>query len=351
MPAFALFRAYGRPRLLPLNLTISFSFRCNSRCKTCNIHRKETPELNHEEWKRIFANYGRNLFWATISGGEPFLRKDLTSLVGLLYDHCRPSIINIPTNGFLTDGIVSAIADITEYCRRSQIIVNLSIDDIGARHDEIRGLPGSSGRALETFRRLKSMHAPNLSVGIHTVISRFNAQRMPIIAADLAGLEPDSYIAEIAEEREELGTIGAKIAPDIESFSRAAFHVVQEQASMRPHRLGSLTRSFRQEYYFLAERILRRREQVLPCYCGFASAHIAPNGDVWMCCIKAEPAGNLRESGFSFRKIWLSPGADDLRRSIRAGRCYCPLANAAYVNMLFSPRTLARIVWHLLRSA
>ena len=40
-----------------------------------------------------------------------------------------------------------------------------------------------------------------------------------------------------------------------------------------------------------------------------ASAQIAPNGDVWTCCIRAESMGNLRESGFDFMKVWTSKRA------------------------------------------
>jgi MoaA/NifB/PqqE/SkfB family radical SAM enzyme len=126
---------------------------------------------------------------------------------------------------------------------------------------------------------------------------------------------------------------------------------MQRQADLPSGRIGRLTRAFRREYYAVVERVLRTRTQVLPCYCGYATAHLAPNGDVWMCCVIAEPAGNLRESGGRFLPVWRSPKAEALRRPIRAGRCFCPLANAAYVNLLFSPRSMARIGIHLLKDA
>ena len=44
---------------------------------------------------------GRTPFWFTMSGGEPFLRKDLVELCASAFRHCRPAIINIPTNGLL----------------------------------------------------------------------------------------------------------------------------------------------------------------------------------------------------------------------------------------------------------
>jgi len=74
-----------------------------------------------------------------------------------------------------------------------------------------------------------------------------------------------------------------------------------------------------------------------------ASAQIAPNGDVWTCCIRAESVGNLREHNYDFKSTWNTARANELRRSIKAGECYCPLANASYTNMLCHVPTLAGV--------
>ena len=91
------------------------------------------------------------------------------------------------------------------------------------------------------------------------------------------------------------------------------------------------------------------QRQVIPCMAGVASAQIAPNGDVWTCCIRAEPMGNLREAGFDLRRVWNSPRADELRGSIRRGECHCPLANAAYSSMLCDPPSLWHVGWNMLK--
>ena len=54
--------------------------------------------------------------------------------------------------------------------------------------------------------------------------------------------------------------------------------------------------------------------------------------------------GNLRDHDYDFR-VGLAhrASADELRRSIKAGECYCPLANAAYTNMLTHGPTLRKV--------
>ncbi len=349
VPQYYLFRLTGKKSILPMNLTLSVSYKCNSRCKTCNIYNRKAEELSIEEWEAIFQNYGKGMTWVTMSGGEPFLRKDFTEIVCMMYDICQPSIINIPTNGILKDQIPENVEKIAFHCKDAKIVINISLDEIEAKHDFIRGVKGNYSKALETFSGLKNLGASNLSVGIHTVISKYNVERIPQIYGELIKLNPDSYITEIAEERVELGTIGSAITPEYTDYVRAVDFLVKELENLPLKKIGKITKAFRLQYYEMVKRLLKEKKQQIPCYSGFASAQIAPDGDVWMCCIKAEPVGNLRNVGYDFRKIWVSEKASALREKIKNGECYCPLANAAYTNMLHDIKSLLKVGWNYLR--
>ena len=182
----------------PLNLTISLDYKCNSRCLTCNIWKKEVIPFSLEEYKALFANMGKVL-WVTFSGGEPFLRKDLVEICTSFYLECRPSFINIPTNGILYKRIPFMIEEIAGNCSEAEIIVNLSLDQWGEEHDRIRQVPGNFEKAIKTYEALRKLSIPNLTMGIHTVISRYNVKDFHEIYHKLTDLKPDSYIAEIAE--------------------------------------------------------------------------------------------------------------------------------------------------------
>ena len=106
---------------------------------------------------------------------------------------------------------------------------------------------------------------------------------------------------------------------------------------------AGVTQAFRREYYEIVKRTLREHRQIIPCMAGVASAQIAPNGDVWTCCVRAESMGNLREHDYDFGTVWRSAQAQELRRSIKAGECFCPLANAAYTNMLLHTPTVLKV--------
>jgi MoaA/NifB/PqqE/SkfB family radical SAM enzyme len=338
--------ALGKPLALPMNLTISVSYRCNSRCKTCNVWQRPNDDFTLEEYEKTFESIGRDAYWFTFSGGEPTLRKDLPEIIEAAYRHCRPGIINIPTNGIQDKAIPARVERILQAAPKSDVIVNLSLDGIGEKHDVVRGVKGNFKRAMSTYAALKDLKSRyrNFTLGVHTVISNFNVDDFEQIHAYVRDqLQPDSFISEIAEERVELDTVGMGITPPIERYGPAIERLQEGIRNSEFKSVSRVTQAFRDRYYDHVKRTLVEKRQVIPCMAGVASAQIAPNGDVWTCCIRAESVGNLRDHGYDFRSAWTTVKADELRRSIKAGECHCPLANASYTNMLCHAPTLAHV--------
>ena len=135
IPALKATYRTGRVLSLPVNITVSGSYRCNSRCKTCNVWLLPNDDMTLEEWDRTFESLGRAPYWFTFSGGEPTLRKDLPDMVGSAYRHCRPGIINIPTNGIQQKIIPGSVERVLQVAPKSEVIINLSLDGVGLKHD------------------------------------------------------------------------------------------------------------------------------------------------------------------------------------------------------------------------
>lgn len=350
VPLFKLYRRFGWPRMLPLSLTLSPSPKCNSRCLTCNIWMKREDELTIEEWDKVLASLGRAPYWFTISGGEPLMYPHVVELARLAYQHCRPGVINIPTNGILPS-IPERVERIARSCPESQLIVNLSLDGVGKQHDYIRGVPGNFEKFEERLGELLALRAslPNLTVGIHSVVSTFSVGHLDqlIAYADRSGA--DQFITEIAEPRVELDTIGLPITPSPEDYSKAIDRLIAYVEGKRFTGMARFTEAFRVEYYKLVKRILDEQDQVIDCYAGWVSAQIYADGTVWPCCVRADNLGNLRSHGYDFGSIWFGEKLEQVRRSIAAKECHCPLANATYTNMLHDIPTLARVSSKLVR--
>src|SRR5579862_3991843 len=352
IPALKATYATGRVLALPVNITVSVSYRCNSRCKTCNVWLLPNDDLTLAEWDRVFETIGRDAYWFTFSGGEPTLRKDLPEMVGAAYRHCRPGIVNIPTNGIQDKIIPGRIERVLQAAPTSEVIVNLSLDGVGEKHDVVRGVKGNFERAMRTYAGLKALKARyrNFTLGVHTVISNFNIDEFENIYSFVRNeLKPDSYISEIAEERVELDTVGMGITPPIQKYQPVIDRLQEGIRKAEFSGVSRITQAFRDRYYDIVKRTLVEKRQIIPCLAGVASAQIAPNGDVWTCCIRAESVGNLREYNYDFKAAWSTAKASELRKSIKAGECYCPLANASYTNMLCNTPTVASVASDLVR--
>jgi MoaA/NifB/PqqE/SkfB family radical SAM enzyme len=138
------------------------------------------------------------------------------------------------------------------------------------------------------------------------------------------------------------------ITPSPQAYREAVTYLRRGIASRRSWRpLARLVESLRFEYYDLAARILEERRQVIDCCAGLASAHLAPDGHVWGCCVRAEPLGNVRDHDYDFRTVWRSARAEAFRASVKNRECACPMANASYTNLLLDPRSLVRVMRNL----
>src|SRR5260370_14679239 len=201
-------------------------------------------------------------------------------MVEAAYRHCRPGIINIPTNGIQDKIIPERIERVLQAAPTSDVIVNLSLDGVGEKHDIVRGVKGNFERAIRTYAGLKALQGryKNFTLGVHTVISTFNIDEFEHIYAFVRDdLKPDQFISEIAEERVELDTVGMGITPPIEKYQPG---IDRLQAGIREGEVATggapLKQAFRDRYYDLVKRTLVEQRQGSPCLAGMGSAHVAP---------------------------------------------------------------------------
>jgi MoaA/NifB/PqqE/SkfB family radical SAM enzyme len=342
----------------PINVTFSVTMRCQSRCKTCFIWKhQDREEMDLDSIERMFRSIGWTYFF-NVSGGEPFLRDDLPEIVGLACRHMRPAVVHIPTNA-LTPELIERLTERTLQVMEREapgtvLTIKPSMDGVGEMHDEIRGVPGNFDKLLETLERLKRLRERYhyLQVGVGTVISRYNADRLQEIIDYARDLDVDTYINEIAEEREEFFNLGTGITPDGSSYGRIMemFKSTVRRKLREMPLLGRITTAFRVVYYDLVVRILEEKRQVIPCYAGILNVHINADGSIWPCAMLAYKRDMGRVGvDADFREIWHSETSRSIRRSIRSGECACPLANQAYSNILLHPPSLLKAIWIAIR--
>jgi len=137
----------------------------------CDIWKiKDFPELPVAEYKKL----PKSLKDVNISGGEPFLRKDLTEIVIMVKNACPRARVVISSNGFLTELVLLQMQKILKI--KPDIGIAISIDGLDEMHNEIRGIPDGFERCMATIDGLKKMGMKNIRIGF-TVTER-NAEQL-----------------------------------------------------------------------------------------------------------------------------------------------------------------------------
>ncbi|MDD5012049.1 MAG: radical SAM protein [Candidatus Nanoarchaeia archaeon] len=127
---------------------------CNSRCKTCFLWKnKKREELDFEILEK-FAETGlfKKIRFLSLTGGEPFLRKDIDKIVNMFKQKNKKLHITILSNALMPDVIYEKVKNMPK-----DVLITLSFNGKEETHDETRGIGGNFKKLLETIEKLRSL--------------------------------------------------------------------------------------------------------------------------------------------------------------------------------------------------
>lgn len=332
----------------PRFLTYTVTFTCNARCVMCDSWKKSGEgDLSLTDVDRIFRQLPR-LDAVRLTGGEPFVRKDMVGIAELVKAYLRPAFLHVTTNGFLTDRIV-------EFCeqrpRQMPLQLLVSIDGFGAKHDAVRGHRHAWSSAVRTLEALAPRRKElGLSLAVNqTVIDAEGAEHYGRLRDFLAPLGIHNQVVVAYQES---ATYSVQSEVDVAPTAAGQFSTfgsftpqqlielldeVEADLSSRP-----LFERMAKRYYLqgIRNRLLGRGANPNPrCVALRSHLRLFPNGDVPTCQFNTKVVGNLRDQ--SFVAVWQSVRAAEQRRWVAA----CPgcwaecevLPSAIYTGDLLRP--------------
>jgi MoaA/NifB/PqqE/SkfB family radical SAM enzyme len=169
------FLKFKARRPTPLFASYNVTGRCNMRCIYCEWWKTETPELPTKKAMAVIeAVCSLGIPFFDFSGGEPLLRRDLTTLAKRAATH--GCLVSMNTNGtLLNESRVSEVADAFD-------LIVVSLDGPKEVHDRIRGVAGTYDKAVEAIRLLKTH---GVRVGINSVVTPWNITILPKFIEEL----------------------------------------------------------------------------------------------------------------------------------------------------------------------
>ena len=141
---------------LPTDVSIITTYRCCMKCKMCNIWRYPTEikrEIQASELEIL-----PQLKFVNVTGGEPFVRRDLAEIVEVCFRKA-PRVV-ISTSGYQVDEIL-ALAE-----KFPRIGIRVSIEGLSTINDYLRGRDSGFDRGLKTLLGLRRMGVQDIGFGI-----------------------------------------------------------------------------------------------------------------------------------------------------------------------------------------
>ncbi len=275
--------------------TVIVTYRCNARCNMCDCFKdpsKADEEITLEVIKKL-----PEMAFTNITGGEPFIRKDIPEIVEELYG--KSDRIVVSTNGYFTDRILAL-------CKKfPKIGIRISIEGLQKTNDAIRGIPNGFERGYGTLKTLVKMRHPDVGFGM--TVQDMNCD-------DLVSLY---------ELSNELHMEFATAALHNSFYFRKTDNKIHDKENVAKNfeklinlllKSNSPKKWFRAYFNHGLINYIYGNKRLLPCDMSRNAFFIDPFCDVVPCNGMQEKAvmGNLREQ--SWEELWNSDRADEVRR-------------------------------------
>ena len=151
-------RATRGESLKPQWLWFGVTDKCNSRCRHCSIwNQKPTakPLSTHEIEKTFSDPLFKEVRYVINSGGEPVVRNDIKEIILIEHKTLPKARLQLSTNGLLPERAI----DVVEMAMENDIKldVGVSLDGVGEKHDEARGVKGNFKKVDWLLRTLANI--------------------------------------------------------------------------------------------------------------------------------------------------------------------------------------------------
>ena len=314
---------------------------CNARCAHCFYPiNAGKNELTLPEIERFVATLPP-IRLLLISGGEPFLRRDLPEIIRAYFERCGVFNVGVPTNGFAAAEIAAVAARICSFSPDLSLGISVSIDGFQEFHDRVRAVPGLYDRALASLESLLELarSTPNLTVGVTTVFMRDNQKEIEEFCEFVWDRYRPSHHS-LGFIRGDAFDAGLKDGLDVDLYERLSRKIDSRYPpdEARTGWRGARTRARRE--------INRRRFEYVArqargggfegfCHAGEREFVLTEDGVIYGCELIGTPLGNVRESGYDFSKIRKSEAVERFIADKRARLCRCTHECNARTMILF----------------
>jgi len=282
------------------------------------------------------------IHFLTLTGGEAFLRNEIVDIVSVFNSNCNLKRCDIPTSGFDCELICDKVLKILKKNIGLPFRIDVSLDGIYEKHDEIRHNPGLFKEVCKTLEELKKIKKqnPNLDISIITTISEHNN-------VDVQGIA--DFVQKILPDGEWMVNIQRPLSenPEIAFENFKAYQLADSIISNRikhnkfkgdtGHSIGKLLTVKNSLRRKIIMDIMSGKRLGGGCSAGSLIGAILNDGGVRPCEMDGIPIGNIRDFDYDFKLLWNSERASTIRNRIQDEKCLCTNECFWSTNILIQP--------------
>lgn len=326
----------------PISLIHYITNRCNARCKHCFMNFNDPEifkdELTLEEIEILTKSVGKSLFNINLTGGEPFLRKDIFKIAELYLNNTSIKSIFITTNGNFTTEIKKFIDCFMKSKVRGKIIFSISIDNFEKEHDKNRGVKGLFKKAIESYNLIENYNDSDIIANICITVTDQNYDKVLNIYYHLKEMGIKAVTANLMREAGVIKKIKNK-EKILKSYLALTEEIHKDQLKNNTKGFGNslqgiLMNSKNMIMNKLIPEIFIKKRFIVNCSAGSLFGVISANGDVFPCEILNVKLGNLREFNMDFMKLWENKKTKDFCKFIKKTKCTCTFECVWSVNII-----------------
>lgn len=318
---------------MPSYLIVFVTNRCMAGCEHCfywkNLNKGKDIELGMAE--NIAKTCGK-LFHVNLTGGEPFLNKDLPLIASMFYRYAGVRSFGIPTTGFNKKIIIKSCNEILKLCPGSKVEISISFDNIGEKHDVSRKIPGLYKEALTTLSELKKIA---VLVTVNLLLTNENQKDIENIYSELNKYARGAiYPILIRSEPKTRRLLNVDISKYQSLIALANEDSIIKKKSVSEALITAkevLTRRLILDY-------IKGKDYPYTCVAGKHGGVIYESGEVYPCELLKTSFGNMHKCK-NLEEIWHSKKADRIREKIKKEKCSCTHECFQGLNVAFNSST------------
>ena len=307
----------------PYKLNFCITYRCQSRCATCNIWQLQPKgELQLSEIQE-FAKKNDYFKWIELTGGEPFLRSDIVEVARAFKDNSKSLyILTMPTNSLCNQEMVERKLREILSLGIPRVAITVSLDGYRELHDSIRGIPGNYDRAISMFKLLKSMSKEfdNLFFVFGYTLSKFNkgsfAKTFEEVKKEIPDIRYNDFHINLAQvssnyygnSNDDIKVNNPEVVGELESILKGR----EFELGVIPMIETAFTRKL-VEYARTGTAPMKSRSLE-------ASMFMDSYGNVYPSIMWDRKVGNVREVSYDLMALWNNKAAQSIRADLHEGR-------------------------------